>query len=297
MMNISHNLCMKTPKNFWSGLLVAFLFTTYLGLVSASAAGDKNMPLPPLPPKGPQKSLIALTPDGAVEAWSQEWFDSNTGFYELGHAGPIMSNVAWDVIPLSEVANQLKTFFSNQFDAIIPPSLPFPVAPGNPPAEAMNPGDIDIKLQLRKVTAGEVFNAMNLYFEAQGRPVRWELKMNGHRPTAMIVAYQAPEKAEASAPRAPLERSIIYVGDLLGVRGARMSMDQLLVNLRNVYQVAMAGALPPRIDGHIETELLIVTGTPEQLNIVRSTIEALKEKLQEDRRRTSSLQGKPTITH
>ena len=36
-------------------------------------------------------------------------------------------------------------------------------------------------LQLRNVTASEVFNAMNLLFENNHTPLRWELKLNGRR--------------------------------------------------------------------------------------------------------------------
>ena len=34
--------------------------------------------------------------------------------------------------------------------------------------------------------ASEIFNAMNLVFETTNAHLRWELMMNGHRPTALL---------------------------------------------------------------------------------------------------------------
>jgi hypothetical protein len=219
-----------------------------------------------------------------------------------------MTNVLFDGIPLGEVAKQLKTSFSNQFDVIITPSLSPVTGPGiaaNPAAEPLEPSAILINLRLKNVTAGEIFNAMNLYFEAQNIPVRWELKMNGHRPIAVVRLAEEPAPDNALARPYAAERIVIYVGDLLG---EGLTMDNLVEKLREIYTMASVPthpALPrtptmvPHIAGHKETSLLIVSGTPEQIGIIRSTIDALKQKVEADRHKAAAKAGpeSPGVPH
>ena len=46
-------------------------------------------------------------------------------------------------------------------------------------------------MRLKNVTASEVFNAMNIVFETENTPLRWELRMNGNRPAAVL--YVLPD--------------------------------------------------------------------------------------------------------
>jgi len=87
-------------------------------------------------------------------------------------------------LPLSEIVVILKREFKDYFDVLLPLEHEYPIE-----------YDLDetaISLHLKNVRASEFFNAMNLLFETENRPFRWQLLMNGNRPTAVLRVL--PEK-------------------------------------------------------------------------------------------------------
>lgn len=185
----------------------------------------------------------------------------------------VLPRVRLEGLPVSEVARYLLQEFSNDFDVVIP-NANIPNYTGNP---VKSIGDYPINLWLRNVTASELFRAMNLEFEAENTPVRWELTMNGNRPTAVIRVVPALLPPAPKPP--PLERKVIFVGDLLGnEKSGGMTMDQIIHTISQVWSDAYGK--PGKIQFYDPAQLLIVTGTPDQIDFVRQTIEALKQKVE-----------------
>ena len=88
-------------------------------------------------------------------------------------------------VPIEEVAKDLTRTFENAFDIL----LPF----GSETEQAWNWQNANVWLQLRNVTASEIFNAMNLVFEAGRTPLQWDLIRNGNRSTALLRNLHAME--------------------------------------------------------------------------------------------------------
>src|SRR5436190_9892519 len=86
-------------------------------------------------------------------------------------------DVSYDGLPVSLVADNLRTEFKQAFDVLIPTAW----ASQDNPARIFEPQSATIRVQLKRVKASEVFHAMNLMFEAENAPYRWELKVNGTR--------------------------------------------------------------------------------------------------------------------
>ena len=93
--------------------------------------------------------------------------------------------VSYEGLPVSEVAADLRKRFDDAFDIVLPRSAPIVVAGG---IEALDVSGLPVQIQLKDVSASEVFNALNLMFDAENMPLRWELKMNGSRPMALLRA-------------------------------------------------------------------------------------------------------------
>ena len=80
------------------------------------------------------------------------------------------------------------------------------------------------------------------------------------------------------APPDPPKRMIYFVGDLIGDdKSGGMTMEQLVRTVSEVYQMSY-GTSPPDISKHLqfhkEAQLLIFTGTIEQVNFIQATISA-----------------------
>src|SRR5580698_2312093 len=114
----------------------------------------------------------------------------------------ILTNITYDGLPLSEVANLLRTSFKNQFDI-----LPMPTTFGT------NWGDTIIQLQLRNVRASDIFNAMNMVFENDHTPLRWQLMNDSH---PMVILRVLPEGAPQPSPGTEIHRSVYFIGNLIG---------------------------------------------------------------------------------
>ncbi|HEY0455251.1 MAG TPA: hypothetical protein VGE41_02690 [Verrucomicrobiae bacterium] len=197
----------------------------------------------------------------------------------------VLPDVYYDGLPVSEIANLLRNEFKGAFDIVIPPGWQNPSGQDN----HFEPGSVPVKLRLKDVTASEIFNAMNILFETENAPVRWELTMNGRRPIAVlhIVPHLIPAEFVPPEQRTPMKRLIYFVGDMLDdSAGNTMTMDSLVKTLTEVYEMSHGTAHPKNfLKFHKEAQLLIVNGTPEQISFVQDTLQALRSKSNLDRRR------------
>ncbi len=190
----------------------------------------------------------------------------------------VLREVWYDAIPVEHIAEELRKQFNNAFDVLIPDAWHNP----DNPAVTIDPRSATIKMQLRNVTASELFNAMNLMFEAENTPYRWELRMNGNRPTATLRVL--PELLPVVATPPPPTRMVYFVGDLLGDEkpgGFRsMSIEQLVKTVSEIYQIGY-GQAKGALQYHKDTQLLIVTGTSDQIDFVKQALSALRSKAQD----------------
>jgi hypothetical protein len=193
-------------------------------------------------------------------------------------------DVSYDGLPANVVAEHLRTEFKEAFDVLIPSAWASPDNPGR----TLEPQSATIRVELKRVKASEVFHAMNLMFEAENAPYRWELKVNGTRPTAVLRVRPDLLPAGEPPPRVtPTTRMVYFVGDLLddGKSGG-VTMERLVGTVSDVYQMSFG---PPKgvLQFHKDAQLLIVTGTPDQISFVQQTLSALRGKFAADRRRHS----------
>lgn len=186
-----------------------------------------------------------------------------------------MSEFFLDAIPLRQVVELLQKEFKWAFDVLIPNAW----QDLRNPAEVLDPGSTSIKMQLKNVTASEVFNAMNVMFDLEKTPYRWELRMNGNRPTAILrVLPELLTPAAPAPPPPPQTRQVFFVGDLTGdEKPGRLTMEQLVKIVSEIYQMSF-GPLPGVLQFHKEAQLLIVTGTGDMIAFAQQTLAALREK-------------------
>jgi hypothetical protein len=214
----------------------------------------------------------------------------------------VLPEVNFDSLPVSEVVRYLREQFSNDFDIVIP-STYTPV--NSSPAtgqELVAPSGQIVKLQLRNVTASEIFHAMNLQFEAQNNPVQWQLMMNGNRPTALLrIVPELLPHAPPPPPAPEIKRMVFFVGDLVGDEktasmAKTMRMKSIVDTIARVWgESGLSGghSIETTFDtvsaafgrGSIEqvqiyapAQLLIVTGTPDAIELAQQTLKALKQK-------------------
>lgn len=210
------------------------------------------------------------------------------GLSKLGKPGEwnepdkVLSQVSFDNLPITEVCANLKEEFENHFDVL----LPFGAAD-------THWSETPVSLRLKNVKASEIFNAMNLVFETANTPLRWELMMNGHRPTALLRILPVPDAAVYVDPTTGLPHSlkqalaerpmVFFVGDLVGdPKAGGMTMEQLVETVSDVCKFALAG---DHISSHKQTQLLIVRGTDADISFVQSTLGALRDKARLDEER------------
>jgi hypothetical protein len=185
--------------------------------------------------------------------------------------------VSYDSVPLNEVANNLRREFKEAFDVVIPRSWEDP----RDPSIRIEPGAFEISLRLKNVTATEAFQAINMTLEAENRPARWELKMNGNRPMAVLrVLPHLLPTAGTRPPAEPPRRMVIFVGDLLGEEPKGMKMNQLIDTLTMVY-IRSYGNNPPEkfLQYHNDAQILVIHGTVDQVDLVQQTLNAIKQKI------------------
>lgn len=209
---------------------------------------NTGLPLPPPPPPEPQ------------------WIDSNWSDPAI-----VLTNVSYDGLPLSEVARDLRERFKGQFDILSMPKT-FDREWGN---------EITVQLQLKNVRASDVFNAMNLVFENDRTPVRWELKASGHPLVLLRVLPEAgPKNVPQEAKPAETHRTVYFVGNLIGdEKSGGMPMDHIIKTILNIWPADL-GKPEEVIQFHKEAQLLVVNGTPDQLEFVHQALTALEQKVE-----------------
>jgi hypothetical protein len=216
---------------------------------------------PPASTRSPAPTPDILNFPPAIESFvKSDWRDP----------GIKLDHITWDNLPLSEVVRDAQTQFKSAFDLILPQQWQG--------ADNRNWLDEPIKLQFSYVTATEVFNAMNMYFEINEMPLRWELTANGARPTVLLRVL----RRESEKPIQEVERSVIFVGDLMGdgKNGAMsgMTLEQIVDAISNVYQLTFQHPPDQVIQCHKQAQLLVLTGTPDELNVIRQTLRALQQR-------------------
>jgi hypothetical protein len=233
-------------------------------LLSRGAAHAQN-PTPPPPvttltaSAGPLDPTTGLPQPGG--GWiSPDWTDPHI----------TLPNVRYDGLPASEVAKDLRKLFNDSFDIVISPGRMDPSGSviGN------DPGTENIRLELKNVTASELFRAMNLLLETENSPFRWQLLVNGNRP--LVLFREVPELLRGGPPAVTQKQTaVVYVGDLVNNGG--LTLKQISDTLADVNSKAFNGDIS--ISFHDETQLVIVKGTSDQINLVHNTLNALKQKI------------------
>jgi len=198
-----------------------------------------------------------------------------------------LKEVAYDSLPLSEVARHMEEQFTNAFDVILPQNWE-----GNAGEEQRDWLSTPVSLRLKNVTASEIFNAMNLTFDNNRTPLRWVLKMNGRRPVALLRVMQ-PRQTYAGDRRTV--RRVIYVGDLIGDKADGLTMQQIIKTVTDVYQMSFNRPIEG-VQFHKDAQLLIVTGTNEQLDLVTQTLAGMKQKVGQERGRLHYAPNTPPET-
>jgi hypothetical protein len=195
----------------------------------------------------------------------------------------VLPSVGLPQLPLSEVARYMREQFDNYFDVILPTA-----------AAGIDPTQVNVELQLKNVTASEIFSAMNTQFELDRSPLRWELTFNGKRPTA-ILRYlpQLAPSAPPLPPPPPEIRKVFYVGDILDDYPGADEAAKLASIETNILScatgkgvVAVWGGKPRsgvKIAEYPPGELLIVSGTADEVDLAEQTLLALKDKAAHDK--------------
>jgi hypothetical protein len=195
----------------------------------------------------------------------------------------VLPEIVFDGQPLTEVARVLRDKFDQAFDVLLPSQWQHP----DDPSGTTDPPNIAISIRLRNVTASEVFNAMNLVFMTENRPVRWELRMNGNRPTVVLrVLPELMPPALTKRGLPPTRRMVYFVGDLVDeTRGGEWTMEKLVDTVSQVYQMSYgdsparaAKEMAHRLQFHKEAQLLVITGTEDQIEFIQQTLNALRAK-------------------
>ncbi|MGA3181368.1 MAG: hypothetical protein ABSF38_13600 [Verrucomicrobiota bacterium] len=225
--------------------------------LALAAAAPRSAAQPP--PSGvprlasPIPSPAAKEDQEALKAWA--------------NIGPTATNIDFRDLPLSEVVRWLLEQFRNQFDVILP-------------TKGDDKHTTIINLQLKNVQGADVFNAMNMLFETDKTPLHWKLVLNGNRPTAVLEVLETK-----SGLQSPAQSSVFYISDLLPDKeGIGFAEGKLFEAISVVQNDAAKGEKPPRLAFHPDAGLLVVTGTPDQINLTQQTLSALHQKVDHDRK-------------
>jgi hypothetical protein len=266
--------------------LLPQILITIVVLCSSGAAPAQRNPIPPAPVVAGWPVAIDPTTGQPLAQGIPDWKDPNWKDPDL-----ILTNVSYrEGVPLPEVIRNIRDLFHGQFDIITPvnwgnnpynPPLIDP-ANGQPVAvagsSAVDLSVIAVTLELKNVTASELFNAMNLIFENDRTPLRWELKLNGKRQVALLRVLTDPVPTMRPLDtRSQLIRRVYFVGDLIGEeKTGGMTMDQLIQTVQAVWKTTYNE--PAALQFHKEAQLLIVSGTSDQIDFAQDLLNALKQR-------------------
>lgn len=234
-----------------------------------------------------QNTLVIA--NGGIGGMGAQAFDPTTGlpispgptWKDTNWQDPdiILTNVSYDNLPLAEIGRDLRDRFKAQFDVL----LPAPTSGENSlnrltglPVPATDWTQTEVQMRLKDVTASEVFSAMNLIFENDKTPLQWELKVNGHRQVALLRVLVDRNPQFPSQKREEV-RKIYYVGDLIGdADSGGLTMEQITKTVTDVWR--MADAEGGKLQFHNEAQLLVFTGTRDQIDFMEQTLAALRQK-------------------
>ena len=213
------------------------------------------------------------TSDAALAAWS--------------NISPALPEVIFDGEPVNEVARGVARTFKNQFDIILPPDDPETSA-------------ITVQMRLSDVRAAEIFNAMNLYFQANKIQAQWTLILNGPRPTAVLaVVHPAKPPGDATPSETERKHTVFSIAEILvyatgypnipvNTQWITNSISMVLGDTQKPGRANVNTPGGPDIKIHEGAGLLVFTGTAEETELVRSTLEALKQSVPAEARRLSA---------
>jgi hypothetical protein len=184
------------------------------------------------------------------------------------------------------VVGELRKQTQDGFDVLLPnpgpdptPSAPIDPTTGQPPPgpEPVGWSDEIIRFSLKNVTVCEIFNAMNLQFQLNKRPLRWDLALNGTRPIEVLRVLDRPEPGLTPvAAREERIRTVIYVGDMLEKHSpAGMTLEGLRATLLKVDSTTGGGQLPLVLSTFEPGDLLVVQGTADRQVVEAFYFEAL----------------------
>ena len=237
----------------------------------AATAHRPNQPVPIAPTPGEGASPIDPTTGLPMADPSTRWKDP-----KWKDPDKVLPEVVYDGVPIGEVARDLRKKFNDAFDIVVPNNWQSP----NNPTLVTEPGNTPIRIQLKNVTASEVFNAMNMVFETENTSMLWELKMNGSRPTVLLRVFPGP----FSPPPEQQMRHIYFVGELLGdEKSGGMTMEQLVKTISEVYEMSYGNSQGPisnHLQFHKEAQLLVATGTQTEIDFIQQTLVALQQRMQ-----------------
>jgi len=270
---IQPDMTMKTKSRRWPAAAILLLIVS-LASVSGQPAPK---PVPAGNPATGQPPLIDPTTGLPLPQPEPQWIDQN-----WHDPGITLTNVMYDNLPLDEVARDLRARFKDNIDI-----LPMPTAFGNNWGE-----NISIRLQMKNVTATDVFNAMNLVFENDRTPLRWHL-MNPSGTRCLVQLCVLPQAAPAPQTPAPEVRRVFFVGDCLGEKPTGMTMKQIVETVSEIWQKAYGQS--GKIQFYEPAQLIIVTGTQEQIDFINQTVGALRDKANLVRDRAGSAGASPKI--
>jgi hypothetical protein len=237
-------------KNLFKGACLMLLSICLHSLAgdAPAATNDNNYPAPATE-RSPAKSRI----NGA------EWKEPER----------VVPLIEYEEVPLEDIAKDLRLNFQEQIDVL----LPF----GSEISGNWNWRDTKVSVRLKNVKASEVFQALNLVFEAARTPLHWELTMNGTRPTAVLRNLHEVILAPRDRSSREVERPMVFfVGDLLGDPATGgMSMDQVVETVSQVCKSALGRV---NISTHKQAQLIILRGTEDEINFMQSVLAALRTK-------------------
>ena len=279
---------MKSKLKISAAIVLFFASSLAFSLAQFPGAAGGQITINPatgLPVSAGQPAMATFDPTTGqpIAPAVPEWKDPNWKDPDI-----TLTNVAFDNIPLSEVAKYLTDHFKEQFDVLLP-DQPGGIAYVNGQTVQIawqhDWRSEGVNLRLKNVTASEIFSAMNLLFENNRTPLRWELKMNGHRQIALLrVLIDPTPQVDFTAPLPGQEkqRRVYFVGNLIGDdKNPGMTMEQIIKTVTDVWE--MADASGGSIKFHKDAQLLVVTGTQGQIDFMEQTLKALEQKTDRER--------------
>lgn len=277
---LTPNTTMKSKLKISAGILLLVAFS-----LAGSLAQSPSVPVATVPrafnpntglPLTPAPQAFDPTTGQPIPPEGSEWKDANWKDPDI-----VLTNVNFDGQPVSEIANVIRDQFKGEFDLLLPQDS---IPPGSLnlrtglPMEATDWYSYSINLRLKNVTASELFNAMNLLFENDKTPLRWELKVNDNRQIALLRVMTQPMPAVPAAPPAAVERRVYFVGNLIGdQKNGGMTMEQIIKTVTDIWK--MANVSDGKIQFHEDAQLLVVTGTRDQIDFMDQTLQALRDKM------------------